>query len=98
MTPILLWFGIPPQLIYYMPPSLKWVAFVHHHRKILITITGWLSLGSVPAALVTLWVLHSKTDITAIIYNKIQFGMGATFYRKPFVQKETLGIFSETCW
>jgi hypothetical protein len=65
-------------------------------KIILITITGWLSLGSVPAALVTLWVLHSKTDITAIIYNKM-FGMGATFYRKPFAKKKP-GIFSETCW
>jgi uncharacterized membrane protein YfcA len=30
------------------------------------TITGWFSLGSVPAALVTLWILTNKTDITAL--------------------------------
>ena len=73
MTPILLWFGIPPtttvgtDLLYAAFTKMGGV-FVHHRKNnINWSITGWLSLGSVPAALVTLWILHSiKTDITAI--------------------------------
>jgi uncharacterized membrane protein YfcA len=34
--------------------------YVHHKKKnINWTITAWLSLGSVPAALLTLWILHT---------------------------------------
>ena len=42
--------------------------YVHHKKKnINWSITGWLSLGSVPAALLTLWILHSiKTDVSAL--------------------------------
>ena len=73
MTPILLYFGIPPttavgtDLLYAAFTKMGGV-FVHHKKKnINWTITGWLSLGSVPAALLTLWILHSiKTDITAL--------------------------------
>ena len=73
MTPILLWFGIPPttavgtDLLYAAFTKMGGV-FVHHKKNnINWTITGWLSLGSVPAALLTLWILHRvKTDITAI--------------------------------
>lgn len=73
MTPILLWFGIPPttavgtDLLYAAFTKMGGV-FVHHKKKnINWAITGWLSLGSLPAALLTLWVLNSiKTDISAI--------------------------------
>ena len=73
MTPILLWFGIPPttavgtDLLYAAFTKMGGV-YVHHKKKnINWTITGWLSLGSVPAALVTLWILNSiKTDVTAL--------------------------------
>jgi len=73
MTPILLWFGIPPttavgtDLLYAAFTKMGGV-YVHHKKKnIDWSITGWLSLGSVPAALLTLWILHSiKTDITAL--------------------------------
>ncbi|MFB0909567.1 MAG: sulfite exporter TauE/SafE family protein [Flavobacterium sp.] len=73
MTPILLWFGIPPTTA--VGTDLLYAAFTKmggvyvHHKKNNINwvITGWLSLGSVPAALLTLWILHSiKTDITAL--------------------------------
>ena len=73
MTPILLWFGIPPTTA--VGTDLLYAAFTKmggvyvHHKKMNInwTITGWLSLGSVPAALVTLWILNSiKTDVTAL--------------------------------
>jgi uncharacterized membrane protein YfcA len=48
--------------------SLKWTYYVHHKKKnINWTITALLSLGSVPAALLTLWILHTiKKDITAL--------------------------------
>ena len=73
MTPILLWFGIPPttavgtDLLYAAFTKMGGV-FIHHKKNnINWSITGWLSLGSVPAALLTLWILNSiKTDISSI--------------------------------
>ncbi|GIZ09193.1 sulfite exporter TauE/SafE family protein [Flavobacterium sp. NG2] len=73
MTPILLWFGIPPttavgtDLLYAAYTKMAGI-FVHHKKKnINWKITGWLSLGSIPAALITLWILDSiKTDISAV--------------------------------
>ena len=73
MTPILLWFGIPPttavgtDLLYAAFTKMGGV-FVHHKKNnINWSITGWLSLGSLPAALLTLWILNSiKTDISTI--------------------------------
>jgi uncharacterized membrane protein YfcA len=38
--------------------------YVHHKKKnINWVITGWLSLGECPAALLTLWILHSIKQI-----------------------------------
>ena len=73
MTPILLWFGIPPttavgtDLLYAAFTKMGGV-FVHHKKNnINWAITAWLSLGSVPAALLTLWVLCTiKTDLKAL--------------------------------
>ncbi len=73
MTPILLWFGIPPttavgtDLLYAAFTKMGGV-FVHHKKNnINWAITGWLSLGSLPAAMLTLWILNSiKTDISTI--------------------------------
>ncbi|MBK0370633.1 sulfite exporter TauE/SafE family protein [Flavobacterium agrisoli] len=82
MTPILLWFGIPPttavgtDLLYAAFTKMGGI-FVHHKKKnINWKITGWLALGSVPAALVTLWILESiNTDITTL--NKlIKYSLG----------------------
>ena len=82
MTPILLWFGIPPTTA--VGTDLLYAAFtkmggvvVHHKKKnINWTITGWLSLGSVPAAFVTLWILNSiKTDVSTI-NTVIKYGLG----------------------
>ncbi|QSB26895.1 sulfite exporter TauE/SafE family protein [Flavobacterium sp. CLA17] len=73
MTPILLWFNIPPTTA--VGTDLLYAAFTKmggvyvHNKKSNINwkITGWLSLGSVPAALLTLWILESiKTDITTL--------------------------------
>ncbi len=82
MTPILLWFGIPPttavgtDLLYAAFTKMGGV-YVHHKKKnINWPITGWLSLGSVPAALLTLWILHSyKTDI-ATLNGIIKYSLG----------------------
>lgn len=71
MTPILIWFGIPPttavgtDLLYAAFTKMGGV-FVHNKKSnINWKITGWLALGSVPAALLTLWILDNiKTDIT----------------------------------
>lgn len=82
MTPILLWFGIPPttavgtDLLYAAFTKMGGV-FVHHKKKnINWIITSWLSLGSVPAALLTLWFLnYLKTDISAV-NEIIKYGLG----------------------
>jgi hypothetical protein len=82
MTPILLWFGISPSTavgtdLLYAAITKSGGIFVHNKKKnINWTITGWLSLGSIPAALITLWILHSlKLDTTAL-NNTIKFTLG----------------------
>ena len=96
MTPILLWFGIPPttavgtDLLYAAFTKMGGV-YVHHKKKnINWTITGWLSLGSVPAALVTLWILNSiKTDISEL--NAVQL-MSPTVLKRTM--RSTISSFS----
>lgn len=100
MTPILLWFGIPPTTA--VGTDLLYAAFTKaggifvHHKKSNINwkITGWLSLGSVPAALLTLWILHSfKTD-TAAMNATIKYSLGwallftsvAVLFKKKLMQ------------
>lgn len=103
MTPILLWFGIPPttavgtDLLYAAFTKMGGV-FVHHKKKnINWTITGWLSLGSVPAALLTLWILHNlKTDITAInTIIKYSLGWALLFTSVAILFKKKLLVFSQ---
>lgn len=65
MTPILLWFGINPatavgtDLLYAAITKSSGVLVHARHRNIDWRITGWLTLGSVPAAALTLLVLNS---------------------------------------
>ncbi|MGL4605658.1 MAG: sulfite exporter TauE/SafE family protein [Iodobacter sp.] len=73
MTPILLWFGISPATavgtdLLYAAITKGSGIFVHHKKQnIDWKITGWLTAGSVPAAVVTLLVLHfMQTDVKAI--------------------------------
>lgn len=103
MTPILLWFGIPPttavgtDLLYAAFTKMGGV-FVHHKKKnINWTITGWLSLGSVPAAMLTLWILHSiKTDITAVnSIIKYSLGWALLFTSVAILFKKRLLILSQ---
>jgi len=63
MTPILLWFGINPatavgtDLLYASITKMGGVWVHHKQRHIDWRITGWLTLGSVPASLLTLLIL-----------------------------------------
>jgi uncharacterized membrane protein YfcA len=73
MTPILLWFGISPATavgtdLLYAAITKGSGIFVHHKKKnIDWKITGWLAAGSVPAALLTLGLLHYlHSDLKAI--------------------------------
>lgn len=73
MTPILLWFGINPATavgtdLLYAAITKSGGIFVHQkNRNIDWGITGWLALGSVPAAALTLWFLNSlHTDTQAM--------------------------------
>ena len=103
MTPILLWFGIPPttavgtDLLYASFTKMGGV-FVHHRKKnINWAITGWLSLGSIPAALLTLWILKSiKTDITSInIIIKYSLGWALLCTSVAVLFKKKLLMFSQ---
>jgi uncharacterized protein len=103
MTPILMWFGIPPakavgtDLLYAAFTKMGGV-YVHHKKKnINWTITGWLSLGSVPAALVTLWILENlKTDTTALnAVIKHSLGWALLFTSVAIIFKKQLLSFSK---
>ncbi|MNF61110.1 Sulfite exporter TauE/SafE [compost metagenome] len=65
MTPILLWFGINPatavgtDLLYAAITKSGGVLVHGKHNNIDWKITGWLTLGSVPAVLLTLWFLST---------------------------------------
>jgi len=103
MTPILLWFGIPPSTavgtdLLYAAITKSGGVFVHNKKKnINWTITGWLTLGSVPAALLTLWILsHLKTDID-VLNKTIKFSLGwaLLFTSIAIVFKKRLLAFSQ---
>jgi uncharacterized protein len=103
MTPILLWFGIPPttavgtDLLYAAYTKMAGV-FVHNKKKnINWKITGWLSLGSIPAAILTLWILDNiKTDITTInTVIKKSLGWALLFTSVAILFKKRLAEFSQ---
>lgn len=73
MTPILLWFGINPatavgtDLLYAAITKSGGVLVHKRNHNIDWSITGWLTLGSVPAAALTLWALSRlQTDPQAM--------------------------------
>jgi len=73
MTPILLWFGVNPAVavgtdLLYAAITKAGGVWVHQkNRNIDWSITGWLALGSVPAAALTLWLLNGlNTDQDAL--------------------------------
>lgn len=103
MTPILLWFGIPPTTavgtdLLYAAFTKTGGIFVHHKKKnIDWAITGWLSLGSIPAALITLWILHSiESDISGInSIIKHSLGWALLFTSIAIIFKKRLLAFSQ---
>jgi uncharacterized membrane protein YfcA len=88
MTPILLWFGINPatavgtDLLYAAITKSSGVLVHKKNNNIDWKITGWLTLGSVPAVMLTLWflsTLHSSPDaMNAIIKQALGFVLFAT--------------------
>ena len=82
MTPILLWFGINPATavgtdLLYAAITKSGGIYVHHrNRNIDWSITGWLTLGSVPAAALTLWLLHSLHSDTEALNAVIRNALG----------------------
>lgn len=82
MTPILLQFGISPasavgtDLLYAAITKAGGVHVHHKKRNIDWRITVMLSLGSVPAAVLTLWFLHSSGLDTATINKVIKTSLG----------------------
>lgn len=103
MTPILLWFGIPPTKavavdLLYAAVTKTGGAFVHNKKKnIDWTITGWLVLGSIPASLLTLWILLSmKTDTTAMNATiKYSLGWALLFTSVAIIFKNKILAFSQ---
>lgn len=82
MTPILLWFGIPPttavgtDLLYAAFTKMGGI-FVHHKKgNINWKITGYLALGSVPAAILTLWILESINVNMDAMNGVIKYSLG----------------------
>lgn len=83
MTPILLWFGINPatavgtDLLYAAITKSGGVLVHRKNDNIDWGITGWLTLGSVPAAALTLWFLgslHTAPDaMNAVIKQALGF-------------------------
>jgi uncharacterized membrane protein YfcA len=82
MTPILLWFGISPTTavgtdLLYAAITKAGGVFVHNKKQnINWSITGWLSLGSIPAALLTLYILHVLDTDTTALNSVIKYSLG----------------------
>ncbi|AUF97179.1 putative membrane protein YfcA [Pseudomonas sp. BIGb0278] len=81
MTPILLWFGVNPatavgtDLLYAAITKASGVWVHGRNKNIDWKITGWLSLGSVPAAALTLWFLSTLHADTSALNAVIKQGL-----------------------
>ncbi len=103
MTPILLWFKISPttavgtDLLYAAITKLGGVYVHNKKRNINWVITGWLSLGSIPAALATLYFLHilkaDTTSLNAVI--KYSLGWALVFTSVAILFKKKILLFSQ---
>lgn len=96
MTPILLWFGVNPatavgtDLLYAAITKSSGVLVHRKNKNIDWAITGWLTLGSVPAVALTLWFLStlqtSPEAMNAVIKQALGFVLFATalaiFFKK----------------
>jgi uncharacterized membrane protein YfcA len=100
MTPILLWFGVNPATavgtdLLYAAITKSGGVWVHKRNdNIDWKITGWLTLGSVPAVLLTLWflsTLHTAPDaMNAVIKQALGVVLLLTalavFFKKRLLQ------------
>lgn len=82
MTPVLLFFGINPatavgtDLLYAAITKAGGVLVHNRQRNIDWNLTGWLALGSLPAACLTLWVLHAWNPDVHTLNAIIKRGLG----------------------
>lgn len=82
MTPILLWFGVSPasavgtDLLYAAITKAGGIHVHHKNKNIDWRITGFLSAGSLPAAALTLWFLHSISVDTDKLNSIIRSTLG----------------------
>jgi uncharacterized protein len=82
MTPILLYFGVSPanavgtDLLYAAITKAGGIHVHHKKKNIDWKITGELALGSLPAAAITLWVLHSISVDTDTLNKVIKVTLG----------------------
>ncbi|HWV15879.1 MAG TPA: sulfite exporter TauE/SafE family protein [Cellvibrio sp.] len=82
MTPILLHFGISPasavgtDLLYAAITKAGGIHVHHKKRNIDWRITTFLAMGSLPAAVLTLWFLHSSGLDTATVNKVIRTSLG----------------------
>ncbi len=103
MTPILLWFGIPPAAavgtdLLYAAITKAGGVFVHQKNKnIDWKITGWLALGSVPAAAITLLVLHNLHTDTKVMNQIIKHALGVAllFTAVAIIFKQQIVAFTQ---
>lgn len=99
MTPILLWFGINPatavgtDLLYAAITKSGGVLVHRKNKNIDWAITGWLTLGSVPAVALTLWflsTLHAPEAMNAMIKQTLGFVLLVTalaiFFKKRLLE------------
>jgi len=98
MTPILLHFGVVPTSavgtdLLYAAITKSGGIYVHSKkRNIDWRLTGELALGSLPAALVTLWVLHNAGFDTAAVnrFIKVMLGYALVFTSLAILFKKQL--------
>jgi len=103
MTPILLWFGISPTTavgtdLLYAAITKAGGVYVHNKKKnINWSITGWLSLGSIPAALLTLYVLHVLDADTTALNSVIKYSLGwaLVFTSVAILFKKKIMVYSQ---
>lgn len=82
MTPILLWFGVNPaaavgtDLLYAAITKAGGVWVHQKHRNIDWRVTGWLALGSVPAAALMLWLLKGLHGDQEVLNAVIKQSLG----------------------
>ncbi|MDY7559766.1 sulfite exporter TauE/SafE family protein [Pseudomonas sp. 10B1] len=100
MTPILLWFGINPatavgtDLLYAAITKSGGVLVHRKNKNIDWSVTGWLTLGSVPAVALTLWYLSSLHTAPQTMNAIIKQALGvvllvtalAIFFRKQLLE------------